>query len=76
MTLEYFQSDGPSVHRAITAYQAGATGRGVTVGVIDSGIDPNSHEFAGRIHAQSGDVTGADRPLGDDDGHIECSRNR
>jgi hypothetical protein len=23
----------------------------------------------GRIHAQSGDVTGADRPLGDDDGH-------
>lgn len=65
----YFQSDGPSVHRAITAYQAGATGRGVTVGVIDSGIDPNSHEFTGRIHAQSGDVTGADRPLGDDDGH-------
>jgi hypothetical protein len=42
---------------------------GVTVGVIDSGIDPNSHEFTGRIHAQSGDVTGAGRPLGDDDGH-------
>jgi len=41
----------------------------VTVGVIDSGIDPNSHEFTGRIHAQSGDVTGAGRPLGDDDGH-------
>ena len=44
-------------------------GRGVTVGIIDSGIDPNSHEFSGQIHAQSGDVTGADRPLGDDDGH-------
>jgi len=68
-TPEYIQSDGPSFHRAITAYQAGASGRGVTVGVIDSGIDPNSHEFAGRIHAQSGDVTGANRPLGDDDGH-------
>jgi subtilisin family serine protease len=37
--------------------------------VIDSGIDPNSHEFTGRIHAQSGDVTGAGRPLGDEDGH-------
>lgn len=68
-TAEYLRADGPNFHRAITAYQAGASGRGVTVGVIDSGIDPNSHEFAGRIHAQSGDVTGADRPLGDDDGH-------
>ena len=68
-TPEYIQSDGPSFHRAIAAYQAGASGRGVTVGVIDSGIDQNSHEFAGRIHAQSGDVTGANRSLGDDDGH-------
>ena len=68
-TAEYLRSDGPNFHRAITAYQAGASGRGVTVGIIDSGIDPNSHEFAGRIHAQSGDVTGAGRPLGDDDGH-------
>ena len=68
-TTEYLRSDGPSFHRAITAYQVGATGRGVTVGVIDSGIDPNSHEFTGRIHAQSGDVTGAGRPLGGEDGH-------
>ena len=68
-TTEYLRSDGPSFHRAITAYQAGANGRGVTVGVIDSGITPNSHEFTGRIHAQSGDVTGAGRPLGDEDGH-------
>ncbi len=68
-TPEYNQSDGPSFHRAIVAYQAGASGRGVTVGVIDSGIDSNSHEFEGRIHAQSGDVTGANRALGDDDGH-------
>ena len=39
------------------------------MGVIDSGIDPNSHEFTGRIHPQSADVTGAGRPLGDEDGH-------
>ncbi len=68
-TAEFNRSDGPGFHGAITAYQAGATGRGVTVGVIDSGIDPTSHEFSGRIHAQSGDVTGAGRALGDDDGH-------
>lgn len=67
-TAEFRRSDGPGFHNAITAYQAGATGAGVTVGVIDSGIDPNSHEFAGRIHAQSGDVAGS-RGLGDDDGH-------
>lgn len=67
-TAEFNRSDGPSYHGAVTAYQAGATGSGITVGVIDSGIDPNSHEFAGRIHAQSGDVAGS-RGLGDDDGH-------
>ncbi len=68
-TAEFNQSDGPGFHNAITVYRTGASGLGVTVGVIDSGIDPNSHEFTGRIHAQSGDVTGAGRPLGDDDGH-------
>ena len=68
-TAEFNRSDGPDFHNAITAYRTGASGLGVTVGVIDSGIDPNSHEFTGRIHAQSGDVTGAGRPLGDDDGH-------
>ena len=69
ITAEYNRSDGPSFHKAVTAYQAGASGLGVTVGIIDSGIDPNSHEFTGRIHPQSADVTGAGRALGDDDGH-------
>ena len=47
----------------------------MTVGVIDSGIDPNSHEFTGRIHPQSGDVTTGGRALGDEDGHgTEVSR--
>ena len=74
-TTEFNRSDGPGFHNAVTAYRAGASGLGVVVGVIDSGIDPNSHEFTGRIHAQSGDVTGAGRLLGDDDGHgTEVSR--
>jgi Subtilase family len=68
-TMEFNRTDGPGFHNAITAYQAGATGSGVTVGVIDSGIDPNSHEFTGRIHPQSGDVTSGGRALGDEDGH-------
>ena len=68
-TAELRRSDGPGFHNAVTAYQAGATGAGITAAVIDSGIDPNSHEFAGRIHPMSGDVTSGGRGLGDDDGH-------
>ena len=68
-TAEFRRSDGPGFHGAVTAYQRGASGAGVIVGVIDSGIDPASHEFTGRIHAQSGDVTTGGRPLGDEDGH-------
>ena len=74
-TAEFNRSDGPGFHNAVTAYQAGATGAGVIVGVVDSGIDPDSHEFTGRIHPQSGDVTGGGRTLGDSDGHgTEVSR--
>ncbi len=67
-TAEYRRSDGPSFHNAIPAYQAGATGKGVILGVLDTGIDPNSHEFAGRISPASRDVAG-NRGLGDEDGH-------
>ncbi len=68
-TAEYRRSSGPGFHSAATAYQSGASGQGVTVGVIDSGIDPTSHEFTGRISSQSYDATGAGRALGDEDGH-------
>jgi hypothetical protein len=53
---------------AITAWQSGATGQGVKLAVIDSGINPNLAEFAGRIDPASKDVAGS-RGLGDDDGH-------
>jgi subtilisin family serine protease len=69
VTAEYRQSDGPAYHNAITAYQAGASGRGITVGVIDTGIDGASHEFAGRISPLSFDAAGSNRPLGDENGH-------
>ena len=58
-TAEYDRSTGPSFHNAIPAWQTGATGSGVTIGVVDSGIDSASPEFTGRISAASADVVGS-----------------
>ena len=52
-------SDGPSFHRVIPAWTADATGRGVTLAIVDTGIDPTNPEFAGRISAASADVAGS-----------------
>ena len=67
-TAEYRRSTGPSQHGAIAAWQTGATGRGVTIAVIDSGIDAANPEFAGRISAASGDVAG-NRGISQDNDH-------
>ena len=56
LTSEYNRSTGPAQHGAITAWTAGITGAGVTIAIIDSGIDTTSPEFAGRISAASRDV--------------------
>ncbi|HEX8055626.1 MAG TPA: S8 family peptidase [Novosphingobium sp.] len=66
-TTEYRQSDGPSFHNAITAWQRGATGQGVTIGIVDSGIDTTNPEFAGRISAASADVAGSRGIQAEDD---------
>lgn len=67
-TAEYRRNWGLAHIEPIPAYRNGATGRGVTVGVVDSGIDLNSPEFSGRIHSASRDVAGT-RTLQDEDGH-------
>lgn len=67
-TPEYRQSDGPAQHGAITVWQAGNTGKGVSIAVIDSGIDVDSPEFAGRIAPASADVAG-NRSIESEDGH-------
>jgi hypothetical protein len=67
-TAEYLRSNGLELANAVPAYQAGATGAGVTAAVVDSGVNPNSPEFAGRISGASQDVAGS-RGLGDDSGH-------
>lgn len=67
-TAEFGRSGGPSQHGALTAYNAGATGRGIVVGVVDGGINTNSAEFAGRIHPDSNDFAGS-RGIKDEGGH-------
>jgi len=68
ITSEYNRSDGPAFHNAVTAWQQGATGKGVTLAIVDSGIDTANTEFAGRISAASADVV-ASRGLVPDDDH-------
>ena len=67
-TAEYGRSNAAVQAQALTAYQAGATGKGVTVAVIDSGVDQFSGEFSGRISSFSADVAGS-RGLQDEGGH-------
>lgn len=67
-TGEYRRSNAAVQAQAIAAYQAGATGRGVTAAVIDSGLDLNGAEFTGRISPLSADLAGT-RGLQDVGGH-------
>jgi subtilisin family serine protease len=68
VTPEYGRSNAASQAGAATAYQNGATGRGVTIATLDSGVDIQSAEFAGRISAASQDVVGG-RGIDDEAGH-------
>jgi hypothetical protein len=64
---EYQRSAG-SVHGAVTAYTSGATGQGVKIAVIDTGLNGTLHEFTGRVDAASQDIV-ASRGVADTDGH-------
>ncbi|MEM7701460.1 MAG: S8 family peptidase [Pseudomonadota bacterium] len=52
------RSDGPEFHGAPTVWEDGFTGAGEIIAVIDSGLDSDSPEFAGRVHPDSADVAG------------------
>ena len=66
-TAEFRRSDGPGYHDAVAAWQQGIAGDGSIIAVIDSGIDADSPEFAGRIHPNSADVAGNRSVDGEDD---------
>src|SRR3546814_15850378 len=69
-TAEYQRSTGSVAMDAIAAYDAGATGDGVIVAILDSGIKTDSPEFSGRITSASRDIAGSpSRGIVDTTGH-------
>ena len=67
-TAEYRRSNAATHIGAITAYEEGAHGAGIKIGVVDSGIDVDSAEFSGRVDPLSRDVA-AFRGIDDRGGH-------
>lgn len=67
-TAEYRATVGAVSMNALAAYNRGATGQGIKVGVIDSGIDLNSQEFGNRIDPASTYLAGTGT-IQDTDGH-------
>ncbi len=67
-TAGYRATAGAVAMNALAAYQRGATGAGVSLGIIDSGIDTTNSLFSGRISAKSADVAG-NRSITDVEGH-------
>ncbi|HEX8400448.1 MAG TPA: S8 family peptidase [Allosphingosinicella sp.] len=65
---EYSRSNGAVAANAISAYNAGGRGQGVKIAVLDSGINPNLPDFAGRIDPASADLV-ASRGVTDTEGH-------
>ena len=68
-TSEYRRTDGAVFHGAITAWQNGASGQGITVGVIDTGIDIANAEFSARIDRGTSRALGGNSSYQDEDGH-------
>ena len=55
-----------SIH-ADAAYTAGASGAGITVAVLDTGVDGSTSELAGRVSSRSSDAnTSRNTPVGTD----------
>lgn len=66
-SAEYLRNYGVANIRAINAWNAGATGLGINVGVIDSGIHFSQPDLAGNISSASTDVVpGRSTPDGPD----------
>ncbi len=68
-TSEYIISTGLSRLNASSAYAAGATGQGITVAVVDTGLDLEHADFAGAVHSASVDIVSGRNELDDVAGH-------
>lgn len=68
-TAEVRRSDGPGFHSAEVAWLDGSTGTGEIIAIVDTGLDTDSPEFAGRLHPDSQDVTGSGRGVDPEDDH-------
>ena len=68
-TSEFNRNDGLDIVNAEAAYARGATGAGVTVAVIDTGIDADHPDLAGNVSASSYDVIGNSFNVTDATGH-------
>lgn len=68
-TTEFRRNYGLAQINAIPAYEAGATGNGVIVGVVDTGIDIDHPELIGRIHSASTNTFNPALGINDADGH-------
>lgn len=68
VTDEYRRSNAAVSSGAIAAWEAGATGAGIKIAVVDSGLNAGLDEFTGRIDPASTD-TAAARGVTDEDGH-------
>lgn len=67
-TAEYRATVGAVSMNALVAYASNATGAGINLAIIDSGIDVQSKEFGSRISSASQNVAG-NGSIDDQDGH-------
>jgi hypothetical protein len=67
-TTEYYYNGGLAAIKAVAAYQKGATGKGVVLGILDTGINPSNPELSGRLAPGSADFLDGGA-VKDRDGH-------
>jgi subtilisin family serine protease len=67
-TAEFRYNGGLAAIKPIAAYERGATGKGVVLGILDTGINPDNPEFTGRLAAGSADFLDGGA-VKDRDGH-------
>ena len=68
-TAEYRANWGLPAINAAAAYSDGATGQGITVGVIDTGLDITHPEFVNHYDPASTDIADPTQTVNDVDGH-------